>query len=83
MDRSTTGRNPLEWMFLTLSLVALLLQGAARAQGQEPRLDSPRLAALWQELKAGDAAALDRFWQEIRGKAPLVEPIPGTNRMPA
>src|SRR5205807_4176119 len=41
-----------------------------------PQIDSPRLAALCQELQAGNAAALDSFWQEIQGKAPLVEPDP-------
>jgi enterochelin esterase family protein len=40
-------------------------------------LDSPRLAALAKALDAGDADALDRFWREMQGKAPLVEPIPG------
>jgi enterochelin esterase-like enzyme len=46
------------------------------AQPARLSLDSPRLAALWLELKAGNAAALDSFWLEIQGKAPLVEPNP-------
>src|SRR5262249_42237838 len=41
----------------------------------EEGLDSPRLAALAKELKAGDRAALSRFWEELRGKAPLIEPV--------
>lgn len=36
---------------------------------------SPRLAALLCQLKSGDKSALDRFWQDLRGKGPLTEPI--------
>ena len=53
---------------------------AILAAPKEPRIDSPRLAALWQELKAGNAAALDRFWLEIKGHAPLVEANPADPR---
>jgi enterochelin esterase family protein len=63
--------------------LALLAPGGARAQGATvqaqpagPQIDSPRLTALWQDLQAGNAASLDSFWQEIQGKAPLVEPDP-------
>jgi enterochelin esterase family protein len=78
-------------MKLRLTLVAVLYLGpgiltapaAVRGQGatvlaqpKEPRIASPRLAALWQELRAGNAAALDSFWREIQGKAPLIEPNP-------
>ncbi len=39
---------------------------------------SPRLAALQQELGAGNPAALDSFWQEAGQQGtPLIEPIPG------
>src|SRR5947209_7727013 len=67
--------------FLGLGTVAAPLRVGAQsaailAAPKEPRIDSPRLAALWQELKAGNAAALDSFWREIQGKAPLIEPNP-------
>lgn len=39
--------------------------------------DSPRLERLSQELEGGDRSALDRFWKEIEGHAPLIEEIPG------
>src|SRR4051794_6842342 len=74
---------------LTLAAVVLLALGTLAtpsglraqsatilAQPTEPKIDSPRLAALWLEITAGNVAALDSFWQEIRGKAPLVEPNP-------
>src|SRR4029453_10201118 len=43
-------------------------------------VDSPRLAAVLKELKAGNKVALDQFWKEVQGKAPLVEPIAGDPR---
>ncbi len=39
--------------------------------------DSPRIAALAAAVKAGDSAATARFWHEMDGRAPLVEPIAG------
>lgn len=50
-----------------------LLLLLASAPAADVRIESPRLARLAQ----GDKAALSAFWQEIEGKAPLVEPIPG------
>jgi enterochelin esterase family protein len=38
---------------------------------------SPRLAGLEAELAAGNGAAMDAFWDEISGRAPLVEPLDG------
>jgi enterochelin esterase family protein len=43
-------------------------------------VDSPRLAALTRRLNARDAGALDAFWQEIRSKVPLVEPVLGDDK---
>jgi enterochelin esterase family protein len=43
----------------------------------DDRFDSPRLAALAKELKGGNRAAVDRFWDDVQGRAPLVEPIAG------
>jgi enterochelin esterase family protein len=40
-------------------------------------IDSPRLAALAKELHNGNSAALASFWEEVKGKVPLIEPIPG------
>jgi enterochelin esterase-like enzyme len=46
----------------------------------EVQFVSPRLAALANELKAGNRTALDVFWQELKDKAPLVETIPGDEK---
>lgn len=77
------GRAQAALIVCLLALGGLATPPVGWAQGTPPlaqparlSLDSPRLAALWQELKAGNAAALDSFWSEIKGKAPLVEPNP-------
>jgi len=62
-----------------LTVLMCLLGGLAPVLAQDPRpLSSPRLSALQKHLEAGNAAALENFWQEI-GKqgAPLVEPVAG------
>src|ERR1044072_3440415 len=45
------------------------------------QLDSPRLMALDRKVKAGDRTALKLFWEEVQGKAPLVEPLPGDDQL--
>jgi enterochelin esterase family protein len=47
----------------------------------EPVVESPRLAALARELNTGNLQALKAFWDEVQGKAPLVEPIGSDGRM--
>jgi enterochelin esterase-like enzyme len=67
-------------LLLLATLAASAGQGEA-AQVNEPHGDSsPRLAVLAHELEAGNRDALAAFWQEMKGKAPLVEPIPGDDR---
>src|SRR5262249_42777583 len=53
---------------------------ATNAAATEEKYDSPRLAALAKEIKAGNRAALDAFWLELKDKAPLVEPIAGDEK---
>jgi enterochelin esterase-like enzyme len=88
--------RPLGWPAFLLglgALIALLAWGAPRHapvvpevpqnpafEGSKPAVDSPRLAALAAELKAGRRATLDEFWNDVRGKAPLVEPMAGDPR---
>ena len=50
------------------------------AVAAEEKFDSPRLAALAKELKAGNRAALEAFWRELKDKAPLVEPVVGDEK---
>jgi enterochelin esterase-like enzyme len=43
----------------------------------EDKYDSPRLAQLAKELNAAGQTAIEKFWEEMRSKAPLIEPIGG------
>ncbi|HEX5704347.1 MAG TPA: alpha/beta hydrolase-fold protein [Pyrinomonadaceae bacterium] len=45
------------------------------------RLDSPRLIALDRKVRAGNRAAIKQFWEEVQGKAPLIEPLPGDDQL--
>jgi len=65
-------------LFGLIGLVTLIaIYRSAKAQ-DEQRIISPRLSALQRELEAGNAAALENFWQEISKQgAPLVELIAG------
>lgn len=45
------------------------------------RLDSPLLIALDRKVKAGNRAAIKQFWEEVQGKTPLVEPVPGDDQV--
>lgn len=45
------------------------------------RLDSPRLMALDRKVRAGNRAAIKEFWDEVQGKAPLIEPLPGDDQL--
>jgi enterochelin esterase-like enzyme len=72
--------SPLRTTILLTAAVAFhLLLLADRGIGSfsdrpaESVITSPRLLALHAAIKSGDKAALDNFWQEIKGKAPLVE----------
>src|SRR2546430_4965353 len=64
---------------------AFLIAGVGEPLQPKPkvtrRLDSPRLTALERKVKAGNRAALKQFWEEVQGKAPLVEPVPGDDQL--
>ncbi len=60
----------------SLTVSALLL--TVSATGAPPAtdgLDSPRVAALAESIRKGDGTALERFWIEMKGKSPLIEPL--------
>jgi enterochelin esterase family protein len=48
----------------------------------EPKevVQSPRLISLTKDLQGGNREALKQFWQEVRDKSPLVEPVKGDAR---
>jgi enterochelin esterase-like enzyme len=54
----------------------------SQAKPKPPRrLDSPRLIALDRKVKAGNRAAIKQFWEEVKDKTPLIEPLPGDDQL--
>lgn len=53
---------------------------APQAAAENGRIASPRIRALVQEMTQDKAAALERFWQDAKGKCPLVEVIDGDDQ---
>ena len=70
------------WAILFVCLMPSLTADIYSRESQLPAaLDSPRLAALTQEIKAGRQGSLERFWAEMKGKTPLVELISGNDSL--
>ncbi len=69
-------------ILLTL-LMAFCVSRALESQptAAQTAIESPRLLALGGQLKAGNAAALDEFWREVKQRGtPLVESITGDDK---
>ena len=63
------------WLAFGLAAVFGVQLGTAQDGVFDDFLDSPRLAALAKELKGGNESALTKFWDELQGKGPLIEPV--------
>jgi enterochelin esterase-like enzyme len=66
-------------VIIALLATTVCLQPITNAQEED--LDSPRLAALAKDIRAGKQDALTAFWEEMKGKAPLIEPVSGNDKM--
>jgi len=83
---SMLRRCSLALAITTMSLTIAAAQPTAtpgaksNATATEEKIDSPRLAALAKEIKAGNRAALEAFWLELKDKAPLIEPVAGDEK---
>ena len=61
-------------------LAEILSADAYAERKATERIASPRLLEAWRAVHARDQVAIARFWSELKGKAPIVEPYPGDPR---
>jgi hypothetical protein len=73
--------NKYRCYIVTIALLAATVCLQPITNAQEENLDSPRLAALAKDIRAGKQDALTAFWEEMKGKAPLIEPVSGNDKM--
>jgi enterochelin esterase-like enzyme len=73
--------NKYRCYFVIIVLLAATVCPQPITNAQEEDLDSPRLAALAKDILAGKQDALTAFWEEMKGKAPLIEPVSGNDKM--
>jgi enterochelin esterase family protein len=77
LRRDIWTRGSQGWVMKSSELLAPPVNGEIIPGSDEP--ESPRLRALVERVKTQDGSALEAFWRELNGKAPLVEPIPNDN----
>jgi enterochelin esterase-like enzyme len=59
--------------YFLIPLLFILPHTSRSQQAEGGRFESPRLSLLKKELKHGNRSALEQFWAETKGNAPLVE----------
>lgn len=59
------------------SIDELITRDAYEAAELAKHVDSPRIRELYRAARHHDAAAIDAFWKQLAGHAPILEPYPG------
>jgi len=62
--------------YFVIPLLFILPHVSRSQEAGNGRFHSPRLSVLKNELEHGNRSALERFWTEAKGNAPLVEKFP-------
>src|SRR5882762_1907450 len=77
VDRQKTMRSArISYLYLLILMVSNLPRVSKSQEARDGALQSPRLSALKNELRHGNRSALERFWVEANGNAPLIEKFP-------
>lgn len=75
LRRDTWVRGSGGWLLEKSEPVTQDADGEMIPSAREP--ESPRIRALLDQFRVGDTLAVETFWREIWGRAPLVEPAGG------
>ncbi len=66
----------ISYLYFLISLVSILPHLSKSQEARDGAFQSPRLSSLKNELRHGNRSALERFWVEANGNAPLIEKFP-------